>query len=101
MQITKEMKGNALTMKLAGEMHTPEAEEFKKAFREAAEENPGINDITLDLSELKYIPSSGLRVFLEIARFINGKGSFRTTGANDTVMEALDMTGIGKYMDIL
>ncbi len=101
MQIEKKMDGNKLTLTLNGEMHTKEAEEFKNVFREATEENPGINDITLDLHDLKYVPSSGLRVFMEMVRFINGKGSIRTIGANETVMEALDVTGIGKYLDIL
>ncbi len=101
MEIKRKTDGAKLTIRLEGEMHTKEAEEFQKVFREAAAENPGIDDITLDLSELKYIPSSGLRVLLEIARFIGERGSIRTIGVNDTVMETLDMTGIGGYLNIL
>jgi anti-sigma B factor antagonist len=101
MEMTRKTEGSKLTIKLGGEMHAKEAEEFKAAFHEEIEANPGISDITLDLNDLKYVPSSGLRVFLEIARYIGGRGSIRTVGVSDEVMETFDMTGIGRYLNII
>jgi anti-anti-sigma factor len=101
MEIVKEIEGSKLIIRLKGEMHTPEASDFQKVFKSAVEEMQNINDITLDMTELDYIVSAGLRVLLEMARYMNGKGTVHTIGANDRVTETIDMTGIGQYLNMM
>lgn len=101
MEIFKKTDGSKLTIIIKGEMHTPDATDFQKVFRSAVEEMQDIKDITLDMTDLDYIVSAGLRVLLEMARYMNGKGTIHTIGVNDRVMETIDMTGIGQYLNIV
>lgn len=100
MTIQKEIDGNKLTFIVSGEMNTPAATEFGKKYRETMSETPGITELTLDLTGLDFIVSSGLRVLLEMARDMNGKGTINTIGVNDRVMETINMTGIAQYLNI-
>ena len=101
MTIQKEIDGNKLTFIISGEMDTPAAARFKKEYRDAMSESPGITELVLDFTKLDFIVSSGLRVLLEMARDMNGKGTISTVGVNDRVMETINMTGIAQYLNII
>ncbi|MBQ7261543.1 MAG: STAS domain-containing protein [Lachnospiraceae bacterium] len=101
MTIQKEIDGNKLTFIISGEMDTPAAALFKKEYRDTMSESPGITELVLDFTELDFIVSSGLRVLLEMARDMNGKGTISTVGVNDRVMETINMTGIAQYLNII
>ncbi len=81
-------------------MDTPAATEFGKEYRETMSETLGITKLTLDLTGLDVIVSSGLSVLLEMARDMNGKGTINTIGVNDRVMETINMTGIVHYLKL-
>ena len=52
------------------------------------------NEIILDASEIEYISSAGLRVFLSVYRNMRKKhGSFKLINVNDTVQDILEVTG--------
>lgn len=54
--------------------------------------------LTLDLSELRYITSSGLRALLILQKRMEGK-LFRVTGMNDDVRQVFRMTGFDTFLN--
>ncbi len=50
--------------------------------------------LVLDLSNIEYVSSAGLRVFLKTAKTVeDAGGKFALCGANDRVREILDISG--------
>lgn len=58
----------------------------------------GVEALVIDLRELAYISSAGLRVILSVQKRMNKQGEMVVRHANDTVMEVFEVTG---FIDIL
>lgn len=65
-----EHHGDVLVAKLAGRIHGPYAEEFDQELTAAAQQ--AVN-IVLDMEQLEFISSSGLRTFLKLRRIATSK----------------------------
>ena len=98
MNITKKANGEALTIALEGRLDTTTSPQLDEELDVSLE---GIRDLTLDLSDLSYISSAGLRVLLRAQRKKNGlRGSLLVTGVNDSIMEIFDITGFSEILTI-
>ena len=87
----------SLTMKLGGRLDTTTAPELEKAF----EENMDVSkDLILDMKELQYISSAGLRVLLAAQKKMNQSGKMKLTGVSDEVMEVFEITGFSDILTI-
>ena len=87
----------SLTMKLGGRLDTTTAPELEKAF----EENMDVSkDLILDMKELEYISSAGLRVLLAAQKKMNQSGKMKLTGVSDEVMEVFEITGFSDILTI-
>ncbi len=95
MTITTEQKGATLTMHIEGRLDTITSPEFEKEVDAIPAE---INDLILDMKEVVYVSSAGLRVLLAAQKKMNEKGTMKLTGVCEPVMEILEMTG---FADIL
>ena len=95
MQITKELNGEKLTIKLEGRLDTNTAPQLETELNGAIE---GITELVFDLSRLEYISSAGLRVLLSAQKTMNKQGEMVITGANETILEIFEVTG---FCDIL
>ena len=65
--------------------------------------NDNINDtenLVLDLKELKYISSAGLRVLLGAQKKIQNKGSMKLKNVCEEIMEVFEMTGFADILTI-
>jgi anti-sigma B factor antagonist len=60
----------------------------------------GLTLIRFDMSDLKYLSSAGLRVLMNTQKKMNEQGSMKVVGANETIMEVFDMTGLCDVFDI-
>ena len=58
----------------------------------------GVKTLALDIKDLDYISSAGLRVLLAAQKFMNKQGTMTIRNANETVMEIFEVTG---FSDIL
>ncbi|GAK55458.1 anti-sigma factor antagonist [Candidatus Vecturithrix granuli] len=57
-------------------------------------EAPSGGKVLLDMSQVPYMSSAGLRVLLSIYRYVSGgHGSLVLTGLNEEIKDTMDMTG--------
>lgn len=61
----------------------------------------GVKEFVLDLSELDYITSAGLRVLLKAAQAIEGDGKMTVENPNDEVREVFSITGFDSFVAII
>lgn len=81
------------SMKLAGEVDYTITSEVRVLLHRAIEESSG--DVTLDLSELTYVDSSGLAVLIEAYKLLAAKGRAITlTGVSPQVEKILRLTQV-------
>ncbi|MBO7673475.1 MAG: STAS domain-containing protein [Atopobiaceae bacterium] len=97
MQITKTLDGSTLTMRLSGQLNTTTADKLSD---EIASSCDGVTDIVLDLEDLTYISSAGLRVILTAQKALRGKGSLVIRNASPEIYAVFDMTGFIDFLTI-
>lgn len=85
-----------MTMALEGRLDTLTAPEFEAELRELG----GISELTLDLAELKYVSSAGLRVLLAAQKLMKKQGVMRVVHVTPGVMEVFEMTGFADVLAI-
>jgi anti-sigma B factor antagonist len=97
MTITKEKKGDVVTLLIEGSINTQTSEAFQKAMEGALASS---HNIVVDLAATDYISSSGLRVFLWAQNEIEGKGSMVIKHISPDVKEVFDMTGFSSILSL-
>lgn len=95
MTIEKNLEGNQLTLKIAGRLDTTTAPDLEAEITSMID---GIEQLVLDLADLEYVSSAGLRVILKAQKEMNANGSMKLINVNDSVLEVFDITG---FIDIL
>ena len=94
-EIKKERK--KLTLKIAGRLDTTFAPQMEKAVNENIS---GVEELVIDMENLEYISSAGLRVLLSAQKTMNGQGSMKVINVSDTIMEIFEITGFNEIMTI-
>ena len=97
MKVTKTLENGILTVLLEGKMDTgttPQVAEEIEADIENADK------IVLDMKELKYISSAGLRLLLSLHKNMSAKGGMIVKNVNETNMEIFDFTGFADILNI-
>ena len=90
--IAKQNKeGNKLTIYIQGKVDTVTAPQLEKELEASLD---GIEELVLDLSDMEYISSAGLRVLLTAQKRMNKQGKMTMVGVNETVEEIFDITGL-------
>ena len=95
--MTIEIKRNATEtiIKLVGRLDTTTAPALDKTINEDIADT---NNLVLDIKELEYISSAGLRVLLGAQKKMQKIGSMKVINVREEVMEVFEMTG---FADIL
>lgn len=89
-------ENNVLTIFLEGNVDTSNAEEVGKEIDEIRAAHPD-GSFVLDLEDLKYISSAGLR---QILRLKKKEPDFKIVNCSSEIYEIFDMTGFAEMMDI-
>ena len=97
MTIDKNQNGAALTLALSGRLDTTTAPELEAELKRSLD---GIADLTLDLMELQYISSAGLRVLLSAQKVMARQGKMTVRHPNETVLEVFEVTGFSDILTI-
>ena len=95
--MTIEIKRNAdeTIIKLVGRLDTTTAPALDKTINEDIADT---KNLVLNVKELEYISSAGLRVLLSAQKKMQKIGSMKLTNVREEVMEVFEMTG---FADIL
>ncbi|MDE7436646.1 MAG: STAS domain-containing protein [Lachnospiraceae bacterium] len=96
MTITKNTENGVLTLALEGRLDTNTAPELEKEI--SASLTADVQTLILDLKDLEYISSAGLRVLLAAQKKMNKQGNMVVKNANDMIMDVFQVTG---FVDIL
>ena len=95
MTIIKKKEGTALTITLEGRLDTTTAPELEKELDSSLE---GVKELILDMEDLRYLSSAGLRVILAAQKRMNRQGSMKVVHVCSEIMEVFKITG---FVDIL
>ncbi len=93
--IEKNADNNKLTISLKGRLDTTTAPSLESEFKSSLN---GVTELIIDLKELVYISSAGLRVLLSAQKVMNKQGKMVVKNSNDDVRDVFDVTG---FIDIL
>lgn len=97
--ITKETKGSAVIIKLAGRLDATTSGEFERQV--VQDIDPGAK-VALSLEGLEYISSAGLRVVLMLGKRLNsGGGKLVLCGLGGMVEEVFKVSGFDKLFTIV
>ena len=98
MELTTSIDGSSATVALIGNLTVATTPDLEAAFAGLPED---VIDITLDLSQLDYVASAGLRVIVSQDKKVHQSGgSVRLMNPNEEVMEVLDVTGLVDILEI-
>ncbi|MCR5237223.1 MAG: STAS domain-containing protein [Lachnospiraceae bacterium] len=97
MTVTKKQDGNMLTVSIDGKLDALTSPQLEK---ELGNLN-GIDNLVLDLKDLIYTSSAGLRVFLNAQKIMDDQGDMVIRNANEEVMDIFKETGFDKLLYII
>lgn len=97
LDIIKEKNQGQLTVKLEGRLDTITAPQLEKELEEVL---PGIQELVLDLSQVYYLSSAGLRVILSAQKIMNRQGKMIVRKVPDAIMEVFEITGFSDILTI-
>jgi anti-sigma B factor antagonist len=92
-----ERNGDAFAVHVYGRLDlatSPKVESAMKPYLDS------MRDLTIDLGEVEYVSSMGLRLLLSLQKRMNKQGTMRVVGVNDEVMELFETTGFDAILTI-
>ena len=95
MTITEERNNDVVTFIIEGRLDTTTAPTLEKTINETVD---GIKELILDMNQLTYVSSAGLRVLLSAQKKMSKIGTMKLIGVCEEVMDVFEMTG---FVDIL
>lgn len=94
--ISETLNGDVEEIKLVGRLDVKAAKDADAAFAEIVDKG---HDVVLDLSELEYIASAGLRAFKRLHGSMRANGNSLTVkNVQYDVMEIFEMTGFAAML---
>lgn len=97
MNLLNELNDGKLLIKLEGRLDGSSAPELLK-FYEDTLRTASLKSIELDLSQLEYSSSAGLRIMMMMYKEF--KDNFIIIGANELIKEIFETTGFGQFLNI-
>lgn len=98
MDISVSKDGANLQIALSGRLDTNTAPELDAALKDNLE---GVTRLVIDLAEVQYVSSAGLRVLLAAQKGMNKiSGVLKVVRPNEYVMDVFEATGFVDIMDI-
>lgn len=97
LEISVSKEETKLTVTLKGRLDTSTSPELE---REMIPLLRGVTELTLELAELEFITSAGLRVLLQAVQIMNDQGEMTVTHPNSEVREVFEITGFDGILTI-
>lgn len=96
MQIGVEHKNGFIVATIAGKIDATTSPEFEDRMMNLIDD--GAKYIILDLGEVPYLSSAGLRILILLAKHLYGTGQLALCNVRETVDEIISMAGFKNYM---
>ncbi len=97
LNINKTIENGHALFALSGRLDTTTAPELDQELKISLD---GVTTLTLDVKDLAYISSAGLRVLLSAQKLMNKQGKMKIRNVNETVYEIFEVTGFSDILDI-
>ena len=97
MNVIKESSGSRLTLRIQGRLDTTTAPQLETELKASVE---GVTALVLDLAELAYISSAGLRVVLMAQKIMHKQGTMVVRNVDPNVLEVFEVTGFSDILTI-
>jgi anti-anti-sigma factor len=85
-------------MRLIGRLDTETSADFELAAYDAHQ--AGAKHFVVDLSEISYVSSAGLRVLLALGKKLDGNGELKLAGIKGVVREVFEKSGFARLFSI-
>ena len=97
METVLKKENNKLTVSVSGKVDSETAPELETDVMSRLD---GVTELILDLCDMPYTSSAGLRVFLKMQRAMKGRGTMKVVHVCEEVMEVFEMTGFSDILTI-
>ena len=97
LNISKTREDSKLCVAVEGRLDTTTAPELEASLKEDLE---NVTDLVIDLSDLEYISSAGLRVLLAAQKTMMKQGKMVVTHPNEVISEIFEVTGFSDILTI-
>lgn len=97
MNVNINKEDSNLTIEIEGRLDTLTSPELEKEVDSALD---GITNLVVDLKNLEYISSAGLRVLLGVAQVMEDQGDMKVINASSEVMDIFEVTGFDEVLTI-
>ena len=97
MELKKVYDGAKLTVFLTGKLDTESA---PKLNAELAASLGGITELVLDMTDLSYVSSAGLRALLSAQQQMNRQGKMVIRGARESILDVFRITGFSELLTV-
>ena len=87
-----------LTVEVSGRLDTLTAPEFES---KVEPQLSGIKELVIDLKDLEYISSAGLRVLMGFVKIMQDQGEMKVINPNEVVMDVFSLTGFDSILNIV
>ena len=96
--VSSHRSGNVLTVVITGEVDLSTAPAVEIAIGDAVA-STGITVVEVDLSDVRFLDSSGIRLLLKGRRSADERGlAYRVTGAQGIARQVLELTGVWAHL---
>ncbi len=85
------------TLVLSGRLDTVTAPQLEAELEKILSDSDAL---VLDMANLEYISSAGLRVILKAQKAMNTKGTMKLIHVGESIMEVFDITGFSDFLNI-
>jgi len=97
MDINNTMEGKKLTIEIKGRLDTSTAPQLESNIKDNIE---NIEELIIDMKDLVYISSAGLRIILATQKYMNKQGNMIIKNVCEDIMEIFEVTGFSDILTI-
>ena len=98
MNVKTNKQNKSVTVLVSGRIDTQTAPDLLEHLKEAMQ---GAEELVLDLADVEYVSSAGLRVILFAQKTMNSQGSTSVAHVNKDIMETFELTGFTDILTII
>lgn len=98
LDINQDDQGSVKILTLIGRLDTETAPDFELAAHDLLE--AGARHFVVDLGQISYVSSAGLRVLLALAKKVEGQGVLRLASLQPVVKEVFEKSGFARLFQI-